>query len=152
MGPISIIQMKRVIYSVYVDIPTHELDNQNPYFWDTISKSERTKIALKENYQRLLHVKEKYSEQIGVDFKFYQYKFTANTDTGKKTVFKSLCISKLIFAMSSGGTIHISGPHIHCMELYWGKNINIYFLVCEIFISFTTLCNLHHLTCTFLFF
>lgn len=73
MGPISIIQMKRVIYSLYVDIPTHELDNQNPYFWDTISKSERTKIALKQNYERLLHVKEKYSEQIGVDFKFYQY-------------------------------------------------------------------------------
>ena len=73
MGSISIIQMKRVIYSLYIDIPTSELDNQNPYFWDTISKSERTKIALNENYQRLLQVKQKYCNKINVDFKLYEY-------------------------------------------------------------------------------
>lgn len=65
--------MKRVVYSLYIDIPTAELDNQNPYFWDTISKSERTKIELKENYQRLLDVKKYYADHINVDFKFYEY-------------------------------------------------------------------------------
>ena len=39
------------------------------------------------------------------------------------------------------------------MELYWGQNINKYFFYFyEIFISFPTLCNLRHLTCTFVFF
>ena len=61
--------MKRVIYSLYIDIPSDQLDNQNPYFWDSISKSERTKISLKENYDRLLSVKQQYSKQIDVDFK-----------------------------------------------------------------------------------
>lgn len=73
MGPISICEMKRVVYSLYIDIPTPELDNQNPYFWDTISKSERTKIALKQNYDRLLEVKQKYCEHIGVDFHMFEY-------------------------------------------------------------------------------
>ena len=61
MGPISIIQMKRVIYSVYVDIPTHELDNQNPYFWDNHFKSlnAQKNCTQKEKYQRLLHVERK---------------------------------------------------------------------------------------------
>jgi len=73
MGPISIIEMKRVVYSLYIDIPEEQLDNQNPYFWDTISKSKRTKIALKQNYQRLLDAKTKYCKQIGVDFKMFEY-------------------------------------------------------------------------------
>jgi len=65
--------MKRVIYSLYIDIPSDQLDNQNPYFWDSISKSERTKISLKENYDRLLSVKQQYSKQIDVDFKMFEY-------------------------------------------------------------------------------
>lgn len=65
--------MNRAIYSLYIDIPMQELDNQKPYFWDTISKSERTKIALKQNYQRLLDVKIKYCKQIGVDFHMFEY-------------------------------------------------------------------------------
>ena len=65
--------MKRVIYSLYIDIPSDQLDNQNPYFWDSISKSERTKISLKENYDRLLSVKQQYSKQINVDFKMFEY-------------------------------------------------------------------------------
>ena len=58
--------MSRAVFSLYIDIPQAELDNQNPYFWDTISKSERTKITLKEYYQKLLDVKIKYCNQIGV--------------------------------------------------------------------------------------
>ena len=73
MGPISITAMKRVVYSLYIDIPTSELDNQDPYFWDTMSKSERTKISLKQNYDRLLQVKQKYCDHIGVDFCMFEY-------------------------------------------------------------------------------
>ena len=65
--------MSRAVFSLYIDIPQAELDNQNPYFWDTISKSERTKIALKQNYQRLLDVKIKYCNEIGVDFHMFEY-------------------------------------------------------------------------------
>jgi len=65
--------MKRVVFSLYIDIPNNELDNQNPYNWDTISKSERTKISLKENYNRLLKVKQKYCDTINVDFKMFEY-------------------------------------------------------------------------------
>lgn len=65
--------MNKVIFSLYIDIPDNELDNQNPYFWDTISKSERTKIELKQNYQKLIDVKTKYCEQIGVDFCMFEY-------------------------------------------------------------------------------
>ena len=65
--------MKRVVYSLYIDIPNNELDNQNPYNWDSISKSERTKISLKENYDRLLTAKQQYCKTIGVSFKMFEY-------------------------------------------------------------------------------
>ena len=65
--------MKRVVYSLYIDIPNNELDNQNPYNWDSISKSERTKISLKENYDRLLTAKQQYCKTIGVAFKMFEY-------------------------------------------------------------------------------
>lgn len=73
MGSISINEMKRVVLSLYIDIPDAELDNQNPYFWDKISKSERTKISFKENYSKLLEVKQKYCDQINVPFYMYEY-------------------------------------------------------------------------------
>ena len=65
--------MNKTVYSLYIDIPTKELDNQNPYFWDDISKSERTKIALKQNYKKLLDVKKQYCHSIGVDFNMFGY-------------------------------------------------------------------------------
>ena len=65
--------MKRVVYILYIDIPNNELDNQNPYNWDSISKSERTKISLKENYNRLLSVKQQYCNKINVAFKMFEY-------------------------------------------------------------------------------
>jgi len=65
--------MNKAIYSLYIDIPEHELDNQKPYFWDYISKSQRTKLVFKENYKKLLDVKNTYSQQIGVDFHMFEY-------------------------------------------------------------------------------
>ena len=73
MGPISIIQMKRAMFSLYIDIPDEQLDNQDPYFWDNISKSKRTKISLQENYNRLLDSKNNYADAIGVNFFMYEY-------------------------------------------------------------------------------
>tara|TARA_R100000027_G_scaffold65139_1_gene59341 strand:- start:84 stop:959 length:876 start_codon:yes stop_codon:yes gene_type:complete len=65
--------MNKTVYSLYIDIPTKDLDNQNPYFWDNISKSKRTKIALKQNYKKLLDVKKKYCQNIGVDFHMFEH-------------------------------------------------------------------------------
>lgn len=45
--------MKRVIFSLYIDIPEDELDEQPPYPGDDISKTLRTKYVLKENYNFL---------------------------------------------------------------------------------------------------
>ena len=65
--------MNKIVYSLYIDIPKKDLDNQNPYFWDNISKSERTKISLKQNYKKLLDVKIQYCKSIGVDFRMFEY-------------------------------------------------------------------------------
>ena len=65
--------MKRVIFSLYIDIPSDELDYQIPYFWDTISKTERTKEIFAKEYQRLIEVKQRYANQIDVPFVMYEY-------------------------------------------------------------------------------
>ena len=64
--------MKKVIYSLYIDIPDQELDYQKPYLWDNISKTNRTKELFKKHYHKLLEVKKQYSKNINVDFKMYE--------------------------------------------------------------------------------
>jgi hypothetical protein len=65
--------MKRVIYSLYIDIPDDELDYQPPFMWDNISKTNRTKELFKKHYHKLLEVKKQYSKNINVDFKMYEW-------------------------------------------------------------------------------
>jgi len=65
--------MKKVIFSLYIDIPSDELDYQIPYFWDTIPKTERTKEIFAKEYQRLIEVKQRYANQIDVPFVMYEY-------------------------------------------------------------------------------
>ena len=64
--------MKRVIYSLYIDIPQDRLDVQPAYVGDTISKSERTKIELQQNYQTLIDTKVRYCKIVDADFIMFE--------------------------------------------------------------------------------
>lgn len=65
--------MRRVIYSLYIDIPKEELDYQDPYYGDNIPKTERTKLEFQKYYGKLLACKQKYADDIGVPFLMYEY-------------------------------------------------------------------------------
>tara|TARA_B100000925_G_scaffold267583_1_gene228148 strand:- start:1867 stop:2694 length:828 start_codon:yes stop_codon:yes gene_type:complete len=53
--------MKRLIYSIYIEVPDNEfVDNQKTNL--------NTKKELKENYQKLLDCKKQYADSIGADF------------------------------------------------------------------------------------
>ena len=65
--------MRRVIYSLYIDIPKEELDYQDPYYGDDIPKTERTKLEFQKYYDKLLACKQKYADDIGVPFLMYEY-------------------------------------------------------------------------------
>ncbi|OUW58147.1 MAG: hypothetical protein CBD57_03195 [Candidatus Pelagibacter sp. TMED197] len=63
--------MKRLIYSIYIEVPDSEfVDNQKTNL--------NTKKELKENYQRLIDCKQQYADSIGADFvlinKYEEYK------------------------------------------------------------------------------
>ena len=42
-----------MIYSLYIDIPSEDLDYQAPYYGDDMPKTQRTKLQFKEHYDRL---------------------------------------------------------------------------------------------------
>lgn len=63
--------MKRVVYSLYIDIPNDELDWQKPYENDTLSKTERTKLVYIEYYDWLKSMHEKYAELVKADYKIF---------------------------------------------------------------------------------
>ena len=58
--------MKRVIYSLYIDVPENE-------FVDNIETNLNTKKQFKENYIKLLANKQWYADQLNVDFKIFEY-------------------------------------------------------------------------------
>jgi hypothetical protein len=65
--------MRRVIYSLYIDIPKEDLDYQAPYAGDDIPKTERTKLEFQKYYSKLLACKQKYANDIDVPFLMYEY-------------------------------------------------------------------------------
>jgi hypothetical protein len=65
--------MKRVIFSLYIDIPEGELDAQPPYPNDDIPKTYRTKEVLKLNHYFLKKKHIEYADKIGVDYKLFEY-------------------------------------------------------------------------------
>jgi len=66
--------MKRIIYSIYVDIPAAEhYGTTSKSKHDTTEKAEITVDAFKEHYDRLIQCKKDYAERIGVPFKMYAY-------------------------------------------------------------------------------
>ena len=65
--------MKRVIFSLYIDIPKNDLDYQAPYPNDDIPKTLRTKYAFRDNYDFLKQRQQEYASKIGVDYILYEY-------------------------------------------------------------------------------
>jgi hypothetical protein len=65
--------MKRIIYSIYVDIPAQEHygNSKNPH--DTAEKATITVDAFKEHYERLVVSKQDYADSIDTTFKMYEY-------------------------------------------------------------------------------
>ena len=58
--------MKRIIYSLYIDVPENE-------FVDNIETNLNTKKQFKDNYINLLANKQWYANQLIVDFKIFEY-------------------------------------------------------------------------------
>ena len=65
--------MRRVIYSLYIDIPKEDLDYQTPYYGDNIPKTERTKLEFIKYYDELVECKKRYSNDLGVEFRMFEY-------------------------------------------------------------------------------
>jgi hypothetical protein len=65
--------MSKVIFSLYIDIPENELDEQSAHWGSNISKTLHTKIQLKDNYKWLIESQQRYANYIGVEYKHYTY-------------------------------------------------------------------------------
>jgi hypothetical protein len=65
--------MKRVIYSIYVDVPVKEHYGKSKQRHDTIEKADITVNSFKKHYNKLIESKQKYADIIGVPFKMYEY-------------------------------------------------------------------------------
>ena len=65
--------MKRVIYSLYVDVPAEEHYGQSKNQHDTKDKASITVNAFKKHYKKLIDTKRHYANIIGADFKMYEY-------------------------------------------------------------------------------
>ena len=66
--------MKKIIYSLYIDIDKSELDWQKPYDWDSdaMPKTERTKLLFQEHYNWLKQRQLEYAEAINVEYRLYE--------------------------------------------------------------------------------
>ena len=68
--------MKKVVYSVFVDIPENKLDNPG-WFENGVQvktdKSLQTKLALLNSYDRIVEVHKAYADSIGADYYLYEW-------------------------------------------------------------------------------
>ena len=65
--------MKRVIYSIYVDVPAKEHFGKSKQRHDTVEKADITVNAFKKHYDMLIESKQRYADTIGVPFIMYEY-------------------------------------------------------------------------------
>ena len=65
--------MKRIVYSIYVDIPAPEHFGKSKNRNDSVKKAKVTVNAFKEHYDRLISSKKDYAKKIGASFKMYIY-------------------------------------------------------------------------------
>ena len=63
----------KVIYSVYIDVPSEEHYGQSKQKNDTTEKADITVNAFKKHYRRLIETKQKYAGDIGADFFMFKY-------------------------------------------------------------------------------
>lgn len=64
---------KRIIFSLYIDIPKKDLDWQPPHYGHSIPKTEHTKIEFRNNCKWLRERHENYASSIGVEYKLFEY-------------------------------------------------------------------------------
>ena len=68
--------MKKIVFSIFIDIPENKLDNPG-WFKDGIQvktdKSLKTKQALLANYSNIIANHKQYADTIGVDYRLYEY-------------------------------------------------------------------------------
>ena len=64
--------MKRVIYSLYVDVHATEHYGQSKQKSDTVAKAQITVKAFKKHYKRLIDSKRKYANRIGASFIMFE--------------------------------------------------------------------------------
>ena len=60
--------MRRVIYSLYIDVPEKEHYGQSKNKYDTTTKASVTVNAFKKHYNKLIETKKSYADSIGADF------------------------------------------------------------------------------------
>lgn len=67
--------MKRVIFSLYIDIPKEELDifDKNILKKDHVPTNYVTKDQFKKNYAKLVASKKYYADKLGIDFLMFEY-------------------------------------------------------------------------------
>ena len=65
--------MKKVIYSLYVDIPAEEHYGQSKIKYDTVKKATVTVDAFKKHYSKLIQSKSDYAKHCDADFIMYEY-------------------------------------------------------------------------------
>ncbi len=65
--------MKRVIYSIYVDVPAKEHYGKSKHRQDTTKKASITVNAFKEHYKKLVDFKRNYANNIGATFMMFEY-------------------------------------------------------------------------------
>ena len=65
--------MKRIIFSLYIDIPTEDLDYQSPYPGDDLPKTQRTKLEFISNYNKLKQSHQWYSKTIDINYILFEY-------------------------------------------------------------------------------
>lgn len=63
--------MKRIIYSIFIQIPNDDLDWQPPYQGETESKNEKANRVFLENHSWLTAMQESYAHKIGAEYRQY---------------------------------------------------------------------------------
>jgi hypothetical protein len=63
--------MKRVIYSIYIDIPTEDLDAQPPHHGDTEDKNQKAKREFAKHQIWLEYKQRMYAKSIGIEYKLF---------------------------------------------------------------------------------
>lgn len=64
---------KRIVFSLYIDIPKEDLDWQPPHHGHSMPKTEHTKQEFQKNAPWLKEMQEKYCKAIDVPYKLFEY-------------------------------------------------------------------------------